>query len=67
MTEGAINLITDYFSAAPGTRQRGDARVVWEEVDVTADWQLMALPGWCLKAGGRALCQHGGVGVRKGM
>lgn len=30
-------------------------------------WQLMALPGWCPGAGGRALCQHGGVGVRRGM
>lgn len=35
--EGAINLIADYFSAAPGARQRGDVRVVWEEVDVAAD------------------------------
>lgn len=35
--EGAINLIADYFSAAPGARQRGDVRVVWEEADVTAD------------------------------
>lgn len=35
--ERAINLIADYLSAAPGARQRGDVRVVWEEVDVTAD------------------------------
>ena len=35
--EGAINLIADFFSAAPGTTQRGDVRVVWEEVDVRAD------------------------------
>lgn len=66
MAEGAINLIADYFSAAPGTRQRRDVRAVWEEVDMTADWQLMALPGWCLRAGGRVLSQHGGFGSGKG-
>lgn len=67
MAERTINLTADYFSAAPGAGQRGYVGVGWEQGDVTADGQLMALPGWCPGAGGRALCQHGGLGVRKGM
>lgn len=67
MAEGTINLTADYFSAAPGARQRGDVGVGWEQGDVTADGQMMALLGWCPGAGGRALCQHGGVGIRKEM
>lgn len=34
---GAINLIADHFSAAPGARQRGDVRAGWEEGEVTAE------------------------------
>lgn len=35
--EGAINIMANYVSAAPGIRQREDVRAVWEEGDVTAD------------------------------
>lgn len=70
MAEGAINLIADHFSAAPGARQRGDVRAGWEEGEVTAeglkdvkaDGSAWLVP----RAAGRTLC-HGGVGITKGM
>lgn len=65
LAEGAINLTADYFSAAPGTRQREDVRAGWEEGDVTADglawlvpgsWRKNSLPAW------RSWGQKGDVG-----